>query len=101
MHPLPLPDSLPHREIYFNIGLERMFIYFFMALMLAVFFAGIVRVMRLWALGRPEMRTDRLLERLGSVWVFIVGPRRVRRGGPAGPGRPLPPFLLPTPASSA
>jgi len=84
MRPLPLPDSLPHREIYFNIGLERMFIYFFMALMLAVFFAGIVRVMRLWALGRPEMRTDRLLERLGSVWVFIVGQRRVRREASAG-----------------
>jgi len=55
-------------------------VYAFHALCLAIFLLSFYRRIRIWwAVGRPEMRFDRLPERLKRVLIYVLGQRRVIR----------------------
>jgi len=55
-------------------------VYAFHALCLAIFLLSFYRRIRIWwTVGRPEMRFDRLPERLKRVLIYVLGQRRVIR----------------------
>ncbi len=57
---------MPTRQVYFNItGVWLMYV--LLAITLAVFFYGIYRRWRLWQIGRPVVRFDRIGERLRKL----------------------------------
>ncbi|MCP5056417.1 MAG: 4Fe-4S dicluster domain-containing protein [bacterium] len=68
----------PTREIYWNIvGGALMYV---LALVAVAFFAwGVFRRVRLWRLGNPDARWDRIGERVGGLLMEVLGHRRHRR----------------------
>ncbi|MCP5066527.1 MAG: 4Fe-4S dicluster domain-containing protein [bacterium] len=68
----------PTREIYWNIvGGALLYV---LALVAVAFFAwGVLRRVRLWHLGNPEERWDRVGERVGGLLMEVIGLRRHRR----------------------
>lgn len=73
----------PTREIYWNIALHGL-IYLFLVAALASAAYGIGRRVRLWRLGRPESRLDRIPERLKGLLGEVFGHRRHLRDPFAG-----------------
>jgi Fe-S oxidoreductase/nitrate reductase gamma subunit len=68
----------PTREIYWNIAAGAL-IYLFAAAAVATLGWGVFRRVRLWRLGTPELRTDRLGERLRGLLVEVFAHRRPLR----------------------
>jgi Fe-S oxidoreductase/nitrate reductase gamma subunit len=68
----------PTREIYWNVvGGGLLYV---LALVAVAFFAwGVFRRVRLWRLGAPEARLDRIWERTAGLLMEVVGHRRHRR----------------------
>ncbi|MFN3928273.1 MAG: (Fe-S)-binding protein [Thermoflexus sp.] len=55
-------------------------VYLFHALCLSIFLLAFYRRIRIWwAIGKPEVRFDRIPERLKRVLVYVLGQRRVLR----------------------
>lgn len=69
---------LPTREIYWNIVGEGG-IYALALVAAGVMAYGFWRRVRLWRLGRPEQRLDRIPERLRGLLVEVFGQRRLLR----------------------
>ncbi|MAE97272.1 MAG: hypothetical protein CL910_21685 [Deltaproteobacteria bacterium] len=68
----------PTREIFWNVaGPALMYVLF--AAALGFFAWGLYRRIRLWRLGAPEVRLDRIGERIGGLLAEIIGHRRHRR----------------------
>jgi len=68
----------PTREIYWNI-VGGALIYLFAAAAVAFFAWGVLRRIRLWRLGRPGARRDRVGERVRGLLVELVCQPRLRR----------------------
>ncbi|MEE8473997.1 MAG: (Fe-S)-binding protein [Myxococcota bacterium] len=68
----------PTREIYWNIVNEGL-LYVLAVPALAFFAWGVWRRIRLWRLGAPETRLDRIPERVRGVLTEVFGQRRLRR----------------------
>ncbi len=68
----------PTREIYWNIvGGALLYV---LAVVAVAFFAwGVLRRIRLWRLGAPEARLDRIWERARGLLTEVIGHRRQRR----------------------
>ena len=69
---------VPTREIFWNISYGD-WIYPFAALAVGWMCYGIYRRVRLWRLGTPEARYDRLAERFSGLLREIFGQRRLLR----------------------
>ncbi len=88
---LPL-DGLPAeqvtRELYFNVGGPhgpmRLGIYPLFALALAYLGWRFAQRLRVWRRGRPEVRSDQPLRRLGMVARYVLGQGKVLRERYAG-----------------
>lgn len=73
----------PTREIYWNIsGIWVMYLLLLPAL--AIFAYGFWRRVRLWQVGRPEMRWDQVKVRLGQVFKHAVLQQNLSRNPVAG-----------------
>jgi len=58
------------REIYWNAQAFGVLFYLLAAVAMAIFAYGVYRRWRMWvALGKPELRTDRISERIRSLFV--------------------------------
>jgi Fe-S oxidoreductase/nitrate reductase gamma subunit len=68
----------PTREIYWNI-VGHGLIYVFLTAALAAVAYGIFQRVRLWRIGKPEQRLDRIPERIKGLLVEIFGQRRHMR----------------------
>jgi Fe-S oxidoreductase/nitrate reductase gamma subunit len=73
----------PTREIWWNVG-GGGWIYALFALALGFLAWGLARRVRLWRLGRPEARFDRLPERLAGLAREVLGHARLLRVRDAG-----------------
>jgi Fe-S oxidoreductase/nitrate reductase gamma subunit len=68
----------PTREIYWNI-VGGALLYVLATVAVALFAWGLFRRIRLWRLGTPGARLDRIPERLGGVLTEVFYQRRLRR----------------------
>jgi Fe-S oxidoreductase/nitrate reductase gamma subunit len=73
----------PTREIYWNV-VGGGWIYALLAIALGFLCVGLHRRVRLWRLGRPEARFDRLPERLAGLAREVLGHARLLRVRDAG-----------------
>jgi Fe-S oxidoreductase/nitrate reductase gamma subunit len=76
--------ALPHREIYWNIGLGRYLIYLFALAATVVFVLGVRRRVLMWRMGAEAQRDDGLVERIRGALIDVFSQRLVLRE--RGPG---------------
>lgn len=69
---------MPTREFYWNIAFWGL-MYLFALVMLVIAVRGTLLRYRLWRLGRPENRVDRVWDRILSVLTFGFGHKRILR----------------------
>jgi Fe-S oxidoreductase/nitrate reductase gamma subunit len=69
---------MPTREIFWNVA-GGGWVYVMFVLALGVLVAGLRRRARLWRLGRPGARVDRVPERLAGVLREVLGQERLLR----------------------
>lgn len=74
---------MPTREIYWNVS-GHAWIYLFAIVAAGFWSCGIYRRVRLWRLGGPAARLDRLPERAGGLLAEVFGQRRQLRDAFAG-----------------
>ncbi len=76
------------REFYFNVGgphgFMRWGIYIFAALAVAYLVYSLVKRVRLWKMGREEVRTDRPMARIKAVIKYVFLQIKILREGYAG-----------------
>jgi Fe-S oxidoreductase/nitrate reductase gamma subunit len=72
------PSMEPTREIYWNI-VGGALLYVLATVAVALFAWGLFRRIRLWRLGTPGARLDRIPERVGGVLTEVFYQRRLRR----------------------
>lgn len=61
-----MPANIPHREVYWNIP-EHLYAYLVFAVVLVIFFYGFYQRYRLWRIGQPEGRFDKVGNRIKTV----------------------------------
>lgn len=67
---------IPTREVYWNIsGVSLMYVLLIPTVL--IFAYGFFRHYRLWRLGKPEQRFDRVVQRLRGLVIYVFGQRRV------------------------
>ncbi|MBI4499413.1 MAG: (Fe-S)-binding protein, partial [Chloroflexi bacterium] len=71
---------MPEREILWNLGPERFFVYPVVFLALAFVIKGLYDHYRLWRIGQGPVPLDHLGQRLAAVVAFVVAQRRVSFG---------------------
>lgn len=77
----------PHdatREIYFNAGNSKVLVYILLALSFSFLGFTIARRIKIWRLGREELRTDRILKRIMLLFKYVLFQRKVTREGAPG-----------------
>ncbi|MGB2981041.1 MAG: hypothetical protein WBC77_07325, partial [Candidatus Zixiibacteriota bacterium] len=66
------------REIFWNVGTwVRWPVYGLGLVVIIVFVWGLIRRIRLWKMGKPENRTDRIGKRIASVLSFGLLHKRI------------------------
>jgi Fe-S oxidoreductase/nitrate reductase gamma subunit len=66
------------REIFWNVGSGvRIPIYGLGLIVVVILIYGLVKRIRLWRIGKPENRVDNPLKRIGSVFLFGFGHKRI------------------------
>ncbi|KKM09754.1 iron-sulfur-binding reductase [Clostridiales bacterium PH28_bin88] len=69
---------VPSREVYWNIE-GHWILYFLFLVSMVIFVRGFLKTYRIWKVGRPEKRFDRVGERIRTVLVHTFGHQRILR----------------------